>query len=229
MQLSTQTAPEGDGRAARWAGQRARRRSEFVEAALRAIAELGPDASTEDIATAAGVARTQLYKHFDDATDLRSAIAARAAELLGADLRFWELRGSPAQMIRAAVDTHMGWLAEHRHLYQYLSRHSPTSSGIDRGSTVDVRTAIARHLTGLFAAYLEMLSLDPATAEPLAYGLVGLVDSATAHWLDHPGAVTQDELAARLARWTWLILDDNMRAGGVVVDPEAPMATPGER
>jgi DNA-binding transcriptional regulator YbjK len=42
--VSSKTAV--DGRAARWSGQREKRRAEFVEAALEAIAHYGPQAST---------------------------------------------------------------------------------------------------------------------------------------------------------------------------------------
>lgn len=59
-----------DGRSTRWAGEHQRRRAQFVEAALVAIARHGPETSTEQIAQQAGVARTRLYKHFTDAADL---------------------------------------------------------------------------------------------------------------------------------------------------------------
>ncbi|ANZ35910.1 hypothetical protein BBK82_07250 [Lentzea guizhouensis] len=49
-----------DGRAARWAGQREMRRAEVAAAALDAIAEHGPQVSTEQIAERAGIARHTL-------------------------------------------------------------------------------------------------------------------------------------------------------------------------
>src|SRR5215469_4167626 len=78
-------AAPSDGRAARWAGQQERRRREFVDAAMRAIAEHGPDVSTGQIAAEAGVARTRIYKHFVDAADLQGAIAERALEQVTTD------------------------------------------------------------------------------------------------------------------------------------------------
>jgi AcrR family transcriptional regulator len=59
-----------DGRAARWSGQRNKRRTEFVEAALQAVARYGPQTSTEQIASHVGVTRTKLYRYFDGAADL---------------------------------------------------------------------------------------------------------------------------------------------------------------
>lgn len=225
--MTDQAAPQGkDGRSTRWAGQRERRRREFVDAALRAIAEHGAEVSTEQIAAAAGVARTQLYKHFTDATELRMAIADRAKELLSGDLQLWHLRGTPMQMVQTAVQAHLTWLSEHRNLYRYLSRHSLVSLGDDRDPITDVKTAIGRQLTTLFDAYLGMFGLDARVAPPTSFGIVGLVDAAAARWLDDPHGMSQTELTSLLSRWIWKILDDILRSGGIELPPDLPLQAP---
>lgn len=209
-----------DGRAARWAGQRDRRRREFVDAALRAIAEHGPEVTTEQIADEAGVVRTRVYKHFDDTADLQRAIADRAAELITAELTpLWELTATPMQMITTAVGAHTGWLAEHGDLYRYLTRHSQAGRRDGRDAVTDVKTTIARQLTLLFEHYLTVFELDSRIADALAFGLVGLVDSTTARWLENPQRIERAELDGLLAHWIWRILDDTLRAGGVALDP----------
>ncbi|NKQ56870.1 TetR/AcrR family transcriptional regulator [Amycolatopsis sp. K13G38] len=209
-----------DGRAARWAGQRERRRREFVAAALRAIAQHGPEVSTEQIAEEAGVARTRVYKYFADGADLQIAIAARVGELITAELApVWTPRGTPMQMIEAGVEAHTRWLADNENLYRYLTMHS--LSGQD--AIADVKTTIATNLTGLFDHYLRLFGLDARLAEPIAFGVVGLVESAAARWLANPSGLTRDELAALLTRWVWRLLDDMMRAGGVELDPHRPL------
>ncbi|RSM63208.1 TetR family transcriptional regulator [Amycolatopsis sp. WAC 01376] len=223
MTSPSATSRSGDGRAARWAGQRERRRREFVEAALRAIAEHGPRASTAHIAEEAGVARPQLYKHFDGATDLNQAIADEAALLVTTALRpVWELRGSAMQLITVAVDAHTGWLAENGNLYRYLSLRSHG----DRNAVADVRTVIARQLTQLFEHYMTMFGMDIRIAESVAFGVVGLVDSCAAQWLENPRGVPRTELAALLIRWIWRLLDDTLRAGGVELDPHVTLPPP---
>lgn len=215
-----------DGRSTRWAGQRERRRREFVDAALLAIAEYGPDVSTEQIAAAAGVARTQLYKHFTDATELRMAIADRAKELLSGDLRLWELRGTPMQMIESGVRAHLRWLSEHRNLYRYLNRHSRVALSDERDPITDVKTAIGRQLTTLLEAYHETFGLDVRVAQPTAFGIVGMVDSAAARWLDDPQGLTEDELTSLVSGWVWQISDGNLRAGGIERSAHDPMEAP---
>jgi len=207
-----------DGRAARWAGQRERRRREFVEAALRAIAEHGAEVTTEQIAEAAGVARTQVYKHFTGADDLRQAISDQAVELINTTLApLWNLRGTPMQMIRGAVGSHVAFLAEHYNLYWYLSVRGT------QGAITDVKTAVARHLTLLFEFYLSAFGIDKRFAEPLGFGVVGLVDLSTIRWLENPREMAQSDLADLLATWVWRIVDDVLRTNQVVLSPDVPL------
>ncbi|GAA1957707.1 TetR/AcrR family transcriptional regulator [Amycolatopsis minnesotensis] len=209
-----------DGRAARWAGQRDRRRREFVDAALRAIARYGPEVTTEQIADEAGVVRTRVYKHFDDTADLQRTIADRAADLITAELTpLWDPGATPMQMITTAVGAHTGWLAEHGNLYRYLTRHSQSGRRDGRDAVTDVKTTIARQLTLLLEYYLTAFELDSRIADALAFGLVGLVDSTTGRWLENPQEIDRAELAGLLAHWIWRILDDTLRAGGVELDP----------
>ena len=59
--------------------RRAERREQILAAATRAFARAGFAATTlDDIATAAGVSRAILYRHFDSKTDLYRAVLDRA-------------------------------------------------------------------------------------------------------------------------------------------------------
>ncbi|WP_290053782.1 TetR/AcrR family transcriptional regulator [Amycolatopsis solani] len=219
---STDRPRPPDGRAVRWAGQRERRRGEFVEAGLRAITRYGPEVSTEQIADEAGVARTRLYRHFDGAADLQHAIAGRVAELITAEFApLWSPGGTPMDLIRTAIGAHTRWLAEHGSLYRYLTKH-----GMDAEPDVfaDGKTAIARQLTVVLEHYLGLFGMDTRVCEAVAFGLVGLVETSTSRWLENPRGVSRAELAALLARWVWGIVDDTLRAGGVELDPDAPLA-----
>nr|WP_203612257.1 TetR/AcrR family transcriptional regulator [Amycolatopsis sp. SID8362] len=188
---------------------------------MAAIAEHGPDVSTEQIAERAGVARTRLYRHFADAADLQRAIAERAAELVTAELApLWHPSGSPHEMITTVISTHLRWLTEHEPLHRYLARAVP--------ATTDVRGTIARHLSGLFSGYLTAFGLDPAPADTIAFGLVGYVESATTRWLDHPGALSLTQLTDQLTGTIWAMLDHTLKAGGVELDPDRPLPLPEE-
>jgi hypothetical protein len=48
--------------------------------------------------------------------------------------------------------------------------------------------------------------IPPPVAHPLAFGLVGMVDSAAAHWLDDPHGATRDALATQLTEACWAVI-----------------------
>ena len=217
-------APVADGRATRWAGQHERRRAEFVEAALAAIDEHGPEVSTEQIARRAGVARTRLYKHFSGAADLTRAIATRAVELVSVELGpLWAAEGTPRQIIEGAVGAHLRWLTENRNLYRYLVRHSASGATDGHDAVTDIKGAIAAHLTGMFAEFLNAASARVGLAEPLAHGLVGYVDAAASRWVDSPESLTLEEMTDFLCGSIWAIIDHQLRGYGIEIDPDEPL------
>jgi AcrR family transcriptional regulator len=227
------TSPEPlSGQAARWAGQRERRQSEFVDSALKVLAEQGPTASLEDFAAEAGVARTRVYRHFTDRADLERAISARVAAMIVAELEpLWHPAGSARQMIRGAIGAHVGWLAENRNLYIYLRRHARPGSDTEGDQhTLDghegVRRAVAEHLTRLFGAYLSLVGVQDRTTETLAYAVVGMVESVTDRWIEQGSEAGPDDAAAvidQLSAWTWAMIADALGTVGVELDPDLPL------
>lgn len=194
---------------------------------MRAIAEHGPEVSTGQIAAEAGVARTRIYKHFADAADLQRAIGERALEMVTGDLApLWKPRGSAMEMISVIVDTIIGYLSEHRHLYHYLTKYAPSARDSDRDVVTDVKTAIAHQVSGIFTAFLTGFGADARLASIDAFALVGMVESAVSHWLDRPDGVTREELAARLTDWIWLLISQALRGAGLTLDPDAPLELP---
>jgi AcrR family transcriptional regulator len=220
-----------DGRSARWNAHRAQRRAELVEAAIAAIEEHGPEVTAGQIATAAGVPRPHLYRHFEDAADLRRAVVERTLGLYQEGMTpVWRPRGTPRQMVRAAIGAHLTWLETRPNLYRYALRAARTTG---KGATHvgvagvpdaidDTRSGIAAHVTTLVGDFLRAQSLDARVAEPLAYGLVSLVDAAATRWMDEPGGLGRDELADHLTAWAWSVFDTAFAASGLKVDPDTP-------
>lgn len=219
-----------DGRRTRWSGQRDRRRAEFVEAALRAIARYGPQTSTEQVASYMGVTRTKLYRHFDGAADLHHSIAQRATGLLIAAQRpVWNPTGRPMEMITHAVSRHLRWRVEHPNLYEYLTLH-PLSDDVNGIAAIrEVNNAVAGNVAGQLKGYFRAVGLDDVPAEPLSFGIVGFVESATTHWLNTPAPRPVAEFTAQLAEWIWALLNSTLQAGGIRLDPRQPIAAPGSR
>jgi AcrR family transcriptional regulator len=209
------------GQAARWAGQRERRRTEFVDAALGVIAEQGPAVSVEDIAARVGVARTRLYRHFTDRADLERAINARLSRTVVAELEpLWHPHGSARQMIAGPIGAYVRWIGTNRNLFLYLQAHRrPDDDPGDLDAVSGVRHAAAEHLSGVFAGYLGLLGVDPAVSGDLAYAVIGMVESVADRWAAAGGA-DPDAVIDRLGHWTWAMLADTLADAGVRLDPD---------
>ncbi|SFP68610.1 DNA-binding transcriptional regulator, AcrR family [Amycolatopsis arida] len=217
------SGPARDGRAARWEGQRERRRAEFVEAAIAAIEEHGPDVLTEQIAARAGVARTRLYRHFADRADLQEAVCRRIVERLMGELApIWRRGRSPMELITSAVDTILRWLGAHEPLYRYLGRCSRVDSG--RSAALgDVTGTFALSLSRLLTGALDTLGRDGRGTEPFCFGLVAFTEASVGRWLARPGDLPAADFSADLVRGLWALLDAFLRERGVPVDPDRPL------
>jgi AcrR family transcriptional regulator len=213
-----------DGRAARWSGQRDKRRSEFIEAALQAITDYGPQASTEQVADHLGVTRTKLYRFFDSAADLHRSIARRASDMLIAkQTPAWKTTVSPMRMITKTVSVHLRWRIENPNLYEYLSRHSVSDDAHGVAAIHDVNNTVAANLSVANAAILRTFGLDERPAVPLAFGTVGFVESATTRWLNDPTPAPLPEFTVQLSEWLWALWDSTLQSGGIHVDPHQPI------
>lgn len=217
------SASKGDARRDRWRKHRIARRKEFVEAALRALEEHGPDVGMEHVATAAGVTKPVLYRHFADKADLYVALGQRGTELLFERLLpAIQAELGPVPRIRLALDAYFGVIEEHPNLYRLLV-HSPLS---DRGPGKDVvaedKEVIATALTALLGDHLRMFNMDSGAAEPWAYGLVGMVQNTGEWWLDKR-TMSRDAVVGYLTQIIWSAIDGLAKREGVTIDPDVPL------
>jgi AcrR family transcriptional regulator len=218
-----------DGRTARWSGQRDRRRAEFVDAALRAIAHYGPQTSTEQVASYVGVTRTKLYRYFGSAADLHHSIARRASDMLIAAQRpVWNPTGRPIEMITHAVSRHLRWRIDHPHLYEYLTLHALSDDINGVAAIREVNNAVAGSVAGQLEGYFWAVGFGEAPVEPLSFGIVGFVESATTHWLNSPAPLPLAEFTTQLAEWIWVLLSNTLQSAGIHLDPHEPIAAPSQ-
>jgi AcrR family transcriptional regulator len=215
-----------DGRSTRWDPHRRRRRAAIIDAAVEAIEEYGPDALTGQIAEKAGVPRTHVYRHFAGKHALDLAVSAQVAREIGESIRAGLAGpGSARSIIGGAIDHHLAWVEAHPNLYRFLAQHAfaVASSG---SAAADTKAALATELSALLARYMTMFDLDTGPAERVIIGVVGMVDSTAAWWLEHPD-VARSELTRELTEQVWLIIDHTARSLGLVLDPDQVLAAPG--
>jgi AcrR family transcriptional regulator len=204
-----------DGRRMRWSEHRRRRRALIVAAGVAAIDARGRDANAEDIAAAAGLSRTALYRYFRDRDDLWRAIGEHLAEA------FWRdavprLDATPKEAIRGIVAAALRWLDEHPHLY-HLLHHSDSV-----GAPESAAASVPGQLVSLVAGLLTQVGLPSASSEPVAHSIIGMVERGGAWWLSQRSA-SCDQVAETLCQSVWHVIEGTIRAHGLELDPEAPL------
>ena len=213
------TEPVPDGRRLRWTEHRTQRRAAFVAAGAAAIDRYGPAASAEQIADAAKVSRTVLYRYFRDREDLRQAIADFVVRAV-VDSVLPKLRltpdATPHQIIAAALDVIVGWLDEHPNLYHFL-RSRRTGASLD-----SVEGTLADNVAGLLKTMMVIFGVDSEQAEPGAYGIVGFVESAGSWWLEQR-SMSRERFTDLLTRGVWHLIDGTARDFGVELGYDDPL------
>jgi AcrR family transcriptional regulator len=208
-----------DGRRLRWTEHRNQRRAAFVKAGAEAIDRYGPGASAEQIADAARVSRTVLYRYFRDREDLRQAIADHVVQAVLTSVQP-KLQLSPAstprQVITAAVGEIAAWLDEHPNLYRFLR-------GRQAGASLhSVEGTLADNVAALLRTVMVVLGIANEEAEPCAYGLVGFVEAAGAWWLDHR-TMSRERFVQLVSTGVWHVLEGTARDYGITLGYDEPL------
>jgi AcrR family transcriptional regulator len=212
-----------DGRSTRWDPHRRERRLAIINAAIAAIEEYGPDALTGQVADKAGVPRTHVYRHFEGKQALDFAVARHLALQIGQQIRAGlATQGSPREIIGASISQHLGWIETHPNLYRFLAQHAYAVNSTGSPVVDDAKAAFAGELTALLAGYMRLFDMDTAPAERVIIGVVGMVDSTAAWWLEHRD-VPRAELTATLTEQVWLIIDNTARTLGATIDPDVSL------
>ncbi len=207
-----------DGRRVRWTEHRAQRRAAFVEAGAAAIDRWGPGASAEQIADAAHVSRTVLYRYFRDREDLRKAIADHVVQaVVGSVLPTLDLgpQSTPRSVITAAVGVIVGWLDEHPNLYRFLRSRRD-------GSLDSVEVTLADSVAALLKMLMMVFGIEDEQAEPGAYGIVGFVESTGSWWLEHR-TMSRERTTALISTGVWHLLDGTAREHGIELGYDDPL------
>ncbi|WP_116111418.1 TetR/AcrR family transcriptional regulator [Amycolatopsis ruanii] len=213
----------GDARRDRWRKHRVERRAEFVEAALKALDERGPDLAMDDVAVGAGVTKPVLYRHFADKADLYDALGQRGTELLFSRLvPAINAELAPVPRIRMALDAFFTVIEEHPNLYRLLARGSFAGKQADADVVAEDKELIATALTALLGDYMRMFNMDSGAAEPWAYGIVGMVQNTGEWWLERR-SMSRDSVVEYLTQIIWAAIDGLARQHGVTIDPNKPL------
>jgi AcrR family transcriptional regulator len=187
-----------DGRRARWTEHRRARREELVAAAVEAVRAAGPEFAVDDVARAAGVSKTVIYRYFSDKDELVDAVLDRIAGAILLPRLLGELareRADDRARLRAVVAAFVQLVEEEPALYRFAYAHAGRSGRADLVATTE--REIAEALGAMMGQRLADAGLPPEPAMTWAYGVVGMVQLA-AHWWSTARTVPAAELVEQL-------------------------------
>jgi len=163
---------------------RAARREALLDAAVECIRREGPGASMEDIATAAGVTKPILYRHFRHRADLEDAIAERFTEDIARRLRrIMSRSGDPHVVLATAVDAYVRVVERDAEIYRFLVRGGRPSVS-DQGAIGHFMRRLGDEIGLVLGERLRELGLDSGPAEVWGHGIVGMVSASVDWWVD---------------------------------------------
>jgi AcrR family transcriptional regulator len=198
-----------DRRSTRWDEHRRARRAELVDATLSAIRHHGAGVGMEEIASRAGTSKTVLYRHFADKGELYLAVCARVDALIVTQLRAAMLEhDTPRAMIAASIGTYLALVEADPEVYRFVVQRPSLDRPMEADPVSGLTAAIGDHVAAALATQLHAAGRDAAAAGPWGHGLVGLVRSATDHWLSQPDRMDRSALTDHLTQLTWAGLAD---------------------
>lgn len=204
-------------------------RSEIVDAAFRAIDQLGPDLSLREIAEEAGTAKPKIYRHFTDKSDLFQAIGARLRDMLWAAIfPSINLSTDPArEVIRRSVEQYVRHVDEHPNVLRFLIQGRFAEQSESAMRAINEGREITLAMANMFDEELRDIELDAAALELAAYAAFGSVASATDWWLgpeqDSPRRMPPEEFVAHLTTIMIGSINGTCELLGIKIDADLPL------
>jgi AcrR family transcriptional regulator len=183
------------------------RRAELLDAAIRVIRREGPAPSMDALAAEANLTKPILYAHFGDRAGLAAAISERVLVDLGQRLFLAFARGlgetDPRRQFRMGLEAFVSFIDEDPFVYQFIVRESVNSAGAGKSiARTRVFDSLGRLITAGVSQQLRQAGRDDSRAEPIAFGVMGMVFGATEWWLDRQ-TMSRDELVDLLVDLFW--------------------------
>jgi AcrR family transcriptional regulator len=179
----------------------ARRRQQLLDVALEVFAARGfHPTSMNDLAEAAGVTKPVLYQHFGSKRELYLEllvdVGSRLRDAIG---KATSEAASPREQVQRGFQAYFQFVCDHEAAFQVLF-----GGGTRRDEEFAVHARrVEESVADAIAVLIDVPGLPEDQRMLLAYGIVGLAEGTSRHWLRSHGPGDPAELAARVAELAW--------------------------
>src|SRR3954470_7203907 len=178
-----------------------RRRRQLLDVALEVFAERGVHGtSMDEVAEAAGVTKPVLYQHFGSKRDLYLQLLDDVGQRLLEDVqKATAAAGGPRQQVASGFEAYFRFVADHESAFRLLF------GGDGREADREFADAVRRVEDAMADAVALLIEadIDDDHRGLLAYGVVGLAEATSRHWVLTGRREELDTLSSRVADLTW--------------------------
>jgi AcrR family transcriptional regulator len=179
------------------------RRRQLLEVALQVFADHGfHGTSMNEVAEAAGVTKPVLYQHFTSKEALyRELVEDLGDRLERAIVNGVALADGPRQQVEAGFQAYFRWATSQGPAFWVLFAEHNRADPQLASAIEKVEAAVA----DLVAGFIEIEGLSADERRVLAFGVVGLAEATSRHWLTlglGPGTGA-DAFASQVAQLAW--------------------------
>jgi AcrR family transcriptional regulator len=177
------------------------RRRQLLDTALTVFSDRSYHAvSMDEVAEAAGVTKPVLYQHFGSKRalylELLSDVGAQLGEALA---KATAQAATPHEQVERGFRAYFCFVEEHEAAFQLLFGGGARKDPEFRHAALRVEDGLAQVVANLIDADIE-----DEHRRQLAYGVVGLAEATSRHWLSQPAGRTHPgALARRMAQLAW--------------------------
>lgn len=182
---------------------REQRRAELLDAATRVIRAGGTTVSMDRIAAEAGITKPILYRHFGDRAGLIAALGERFAATLLAELNAsLDSGAAPNELLERTIDAYLRVVESDPEVYQFISQRIAAEEPEAAAAVGNFIRQVAAQVAVVLGEQLREAKLDSGGAEPIAYGIVGMVHAAGDWWVDRR-SMPRHRLVSYLSTLLW--------------------------
>ena len=178
-----------------------RRRRQLLDVALEVFAQQGfHGTSMTEVATAAGVTKPVLYQHFGSKRDLYLQLLDDVGQRLLEEVqKATAAAGGPRQQVASGFEAYFRFVANHESAFRLLF------GGDGREADREFADAVRRVEDAMADAIAILIEaqIDDDHRRLLAYGIVGLAEATSRHWVLTGRRESIDDLSRRVADMAW--------------------------